>query len=186
MRPSGRSAVSSRALAREGPVVIVIDDIHWAEPNLLDLHRVRRELLVRGSDPLRLPHAARAPGGAADLGCSARERQRRDAGAARRRTRLRRSSRGCCSSATLGGDDLRRILEAADGNPLFLEQLLALNADADGRRRARRYRRRSRRSSPPGSISSTRESGSCCGRAAVQGRAFHRRALVGLLPAGRA
>ncbi len=36
-RPAGRLASSFEALAEQGPTVVVFEDIHWAEPPLLDL-----------------------------------------------------------------------------------------------------------------------------------------------------
>ena len=36
-RSTGRRASSSRSLAADGPLVALIDDIHWAEPAFLDL-----------------------------------------------------------------------------------------------------------------------------------------------------
>ena len=109
------------ALARVGPLVIVIDDAHWAEPALLDLlldlvARLRDApvLVVWVARP-DLLESARRPGGAG---------VHPDAAAA---VAPRRASR--CSRRSAGGrlrpDEERRIAEAAGGNPLFLEQLVA-------------------------------------------------------------
>ena len=166
-------------VAHEGPVVIVIDDIHWAEPNLLDLIEyvtsfsseapilfvcLTRPELLEERPTWAAPRANASVAMLAPLD---------DEEAATLVEGLR--------QRTLGSDDLRRILSAADGNPLFLEQLLALNADADGVGKL---------VIPPTiqALLSARldqlDEGErlVLGRAAVQGRAFHRRALVELLP----
>ena len=149
------------ALARVGPLVIVVDDAHWAEPALLDL---LLGLVDRLRDaPVLVVWVARP-----DLLERGGDRLERGT-----RLMLRPLSAAASESllATIGGTRLplaeqRRVAEAAGGNPLFLEQLVAyvgerraadelppaLQALLDGtarpprRRRARRARaRRGRR-----------------------------------------
>ena len=66
-RRSGRPGGSSRSWPRDGPVVMLIDDIHWAEPTFLDLieHVVRHReapILLAVPDPPRAPRRAAEPG----------------------------------------------------------------------------------------------------------------------------
>jgi class 3 adenylate cyclase/predicted ATPase len=111
------------ALAKERPLVLVLEDIHWAEPTLLDLieHIVEwtREapmLIVCLARPDLLDER---PGWAGELielePLSSEEAER-------------------LVAMLAAGDDpaIRvRVAETAEGNPLFLEQLLAL-AQEDG------------------------------------------------------
>jgi DNA-binding SARP family transcriptional activator len=107
-------------LTRSAPLALVVDDAHWAEPALLDL---LLDLVARLRDaPLLVVWVARP-----DLQERAGDRVQRGAV-----LELRRLSGAASASllATLGGDRLppaaqRRVADAAGGNPLFLEQLVA-------------------------------------------------------------
>ena len=113
----------ARALARERPLVLVVDDIHWAEPTLLDLVE-HLALWTRDAPP---------PASSASRGRSCSTSDRPGAGGGSR------SSRSPTPSPTLiegaprrlaDRDDTRaRISEVAEGNPLFVEQLLAMLAE---------------------------------------------------------
>ena len=111
------------ALARETPLVLVFDDVHWAEPTFLELVE---HLADRGEGPILVV-------------CLAREElleeratfldERENA------TRIELDALTAEDTDTLldglGGailesDQRTRIVETAEGNPLFLEQLLAL------------------------------------------------------------
>jgi class 3 adenylate cyclase/tetratricopeptide (TPR) repeat protein len=113
-------------LARERPVVVVFDDVQWAEPTLLDLIRhvadsaegpvfvlcmARPDLLERHSEwpqTSDAPLISLAPLSPYDMG------------------RIVENTLGTGEVA----DELRtRILEAADGNPLFVEQMLSMLID---------------------------------------------------------
>ena len=73
-----------------------------------------------------------------------------------------------------------RILEAAEGNPLFVEEMVAW---CRSRRAARSSsRRRSRRCSRPASTSSSGPERDVLERGAVEGRIFHRGAVQALAP----
>lgn len=123
---SARSALE--ALARRRPLVVVFDDIHWAQPTFLDLleHLVDE---VRGA-PLFLVCAARY-----EL------LEERPTWAEGRETATRlelgelsgpesaRVVRNLLGEAELPTALEERILAAADGNPLFVEQLLAMLVD---------------------------------------------------------
>jgi DNA-binding SARP family transcriptional activator len=105
--------------AQRRPAVLVLDDLHWAEPTLLDL-----------VDYLR----ARPPAGAVLLACLARtellERRPdwRD-GVCIRLTELSEPQATALldgvAGAAIGSARRREILDVAAGNPLFLEQLAA-------------------------------------------------------------
>jgi class 3 adenylate cyclase/tetratricopeptide (TPR) repeat protein len=168
------------ALARERPLVLVVDDIHWAEPTLLDLLEyvasfssgapllvlcpTRPEVLEE-----RPTWAAPRPNGAVVLlGPLAHEETTMLAG-------------HLSPDRALTEESLRRIVDAADGNPLFLEQLLALNAGGDGNGQL----------VVPPTIQAllaaridrlAREERTVLACAAVEGREFHRESVVELLP----
>ena len=114
------------ALARQRPVVLAIDDLHWAEPLLLDLV----EHLVEWSTdvPLLVLGAARpelrdtrssltTAGGVADVVLAL---DGLDAGAA---TRLAADAIG---AAELPAAVAGRVLAASEGNPLFLGALVRM------------------------------------------------------------
>jgi DNA-binding SARP family transcriptional activator len=101
------------ALARERPLLVVLEDIHWAEPTLLDLVE---HLAAQASGPLLVL-------------CLARDLDR-DWPVAVRLTPLPDDEATSLVAALPGGAALdeplrRRIVELAEGNPLFAEQLLA-------------------------------------------------------------
>jgi class 3 adenylate cyclase len=103
-------------LAQERPLVLVLDDLQWAEPTFLDLVEYvanSRSLLILGIARSELFELRpRWPG-----------------------THLHLQPLSPIESEELvrllGGDETGRAVAAAEGNPLFLEQLLALS-DAEG------------------------------------------------------
>ena len=117
------------ALARRRPLVVVFDDIHWAEPAMLDLieHVAANSAapilivcLTRGDLLERRPGWTAAGGRGSIIRIeplshtdSARLLGRL---ANRRRAKVRREE----------------VMYAAEGNPLFLEQLVAMRADDPG------------------------------------------------------
>jgi class 3 adenylate cyclase/tetratricopeptide (TPR) repeat protein len=168
------------ALARERPLILVVDDIHWAEPTLLDL----------------LEYVASFSSGAPMvLLCLTRPEVLEE----RPTWTAPRENGALVVLGPLGEDDattlvghlsvdhalpaesLRRIVEAADGNPLFLEQLLALNAGRGGNGQLE----------VPPTIQALlaaridrleRGERTVLACAAVEGREFHRGSIVELLP----
>jgi len=114
-------------LARVRPLVLVLDDLHWAEPALLDLV----DYLVHQSTgaPILVICLAREDllEGRHDF-LTGHERVVLDALPAADTQALVES---LSEAAPLPGERLRQIAEAAEGNPLFLEQLVAL-ATEDG------------------------------------------------------
>jgi class 3 adenylate cyclase len=120
--------VALQELAQRGPLVLVFEDVHWAEATFLDL--VEGILDASHSVPLLLVCTAR------------RELQEDRPGfAAGRRTasqialaELSREESGLVMRNVLGEASLpepleRRILGLADGNPLFVEQMLSMLID---------------------------------------------------------
>lgn len=117
------------SLARRQPLVLVVDDVHWAEPTLLDFLEY---LTAFSSDaPLLLLCLSRPDLVDARPSWTApRENavvvtlQPLDHEESLELVRHLLGSRGVEQA------ELARVVDAADGNPLFLEQLLALNATA--------------------------------------------------------
>jgi predicted ATPase/class 3 adenylate cyclase len=165
------------ALARHRPLVVVLDDLHWAEPTFLDLleHVARSArdvplLVVCLARPelLDARPAWQAPSDNAAMVRLEPLAEREAAALLERALRAR----------VLDERSGRRALEAAEGNPLFLEQLLAIQAehgeelDVPPTVQAVLAARIDRL--PPGERTVVQ-------RASVQGRAFSRRALAELV-----
>jgi class 3 adenylate cyclase/tetratricopeptide (TPR) repeat protein len=120
--------VALEELARRTPLVVVFDDIHWAEATFLDL--IEDILDASLSVPLLLV-------------CTARHEFREDRPrfAAGRRAasqielgELSREESGLVVRNLLGGTSLpgpleRRILTLGEGNPLFIEQMFSMLVD---------------------------------------------------------
>src|SRR5215210_505642 len=164
------------ALALRRPLVVVLEDVHWAEPTLLDLIEYLDTWTAEA--PLLVVCLARPellerrPGWAAAEKTLALDPLGPDAAEA--------------LVAELSGDVLAkdaraRVLEVAEGNPLFLEQLLAFAVEAGVEALA---------SVPPtvdallaGRIGRLEpEEHALLERAAVAGREFTRGAVVHLSP----
>ena len=161
-------------LAREQPVVAVLDDIHWAEPTLLDL----------------IEYVASFARGPVLVACTARPDlfEAHPHWAGRRRsswtpspTRTQpTSSMRSWANPTLPPAVRRQITERAEGNPLFVEQMLALAGDNGSEELA-----------VPATIQALlaarldhlpSEERAVLVRGAVEGRLFHRGAVSALLP----
>jgi predicted ATPase len=114
------------ALARERPLIVVFDDIHWAEPTLLDL--IEYVATFAQDVPLLVLCTARP-----DL-----FEMRAAWTAPKRNTTLvtLEPLAGGESEVLVGklgelSPEIRaRIVEAAEGNPLFVEQLVAMHGEA--------------------------------------------------------
>jgi class 3 adenylate cyclase/tetratricopeptide (TPR) repeat protein len=113
-------------LARKGPLIVVLDDIHWAEPTLLDL--VEYVATFAQDAPLLLLCTARP-----DLF------ERRPAWATPKPNAVVLTLEPLAEEQTQTlVDELRevpeeakaRIVQAAEGNPLFVEQLVAMQAES--------------------------------------------------------
>jgi len=120
------------ALARERPLVVVFDDVQWAEPTFLELVE---QLAERGEGPILVVFVAR--------GELVDEHPELFAGRENvERIQLDELSPEDTDALldALGGevletDERRRIVDTAEGNPLFLEQLLALGLEGGLARR---------------------------------------------------
>jgi predicted ATPase/class 3 adenylate cyclase len=171
------------AVARDRPLVVVLEDLHWAEPTFLDLveyvagfSRERPILLLGSARPelLETRPTWATPGANAELLLL---------------EPLAEPEVDALVDALLEARALpkhlrARVLEAAEGNPLFVEQLLALQAEdggADGELvvpptlRALLAARIDRLEPAQRAVLE---------RAAVEGRGFHRGAVAELLPTG--
>jgi class 3 adenylate cyclase/tetratricopeptide (TPR) repeat protein len=119
------------AQAAERPLVVVFDDVQWAEPTLLDLIEEAADW-IRGVPILILCLArpelldSRPMWGGGKLNATTvllepltveQTEELIDA---------------LLAGTTLDEDVRKRIRQSADGNPLFLEQMLAMAADGDG------------------------------------------------------
>ena len=112
-------------IASSAPLVIAFEDLHWAEPTMLDL----------------VEHLAATPAPILVV-CTARDEVAGDgwvAGAGARIIELDRLTAEEASELAAGltgtpvpAATLRRIIDTAGGNPLFLEQMLAMMQDAPG------------------------------------------------------
>src|SRR3954451_2061747 len=162
--------------AANRPLVVVLDDIHWAEPTLLALldhlstlvrdvplllvYLARPELLERAPEAITAEHSTLlALGPLPDQDAAA-----------------------LLDELTAGSgaapDDADRVLATAEGNPFFLEQIVAMRAGADDATPVSIQALLAARvdALPPSERA-------VVDRAAVEGRWFHRSAISELLPA---
>lgn len=111
------------ANAREQPLVLVFDDVHWAEPTFLEL---LEHLADKGEGPILAIYVAREElleGSPAFLEDRANVEQILLDPLSTDETDALLDGLG---GAILETDQRARIVETAEGNPFFLEQLLAL------------------------------------------------------------
>jgi class 3 adenylate cyclase/tetratricopeptide (TPR) repeat protein len=186
VEPGGRSeeiawAVGKllEALARERPLIVVLDDLHWAEPTFLDLIEY---LAGFASGPVLLLALARPD----LLDERASWAMPRPNASTVLLEPLSETEAGMLIEQVGGGTGLsesalRRIAEASEGNPLFLEQMLAFRAEDSGH---------GDELVPPTiqALLATRIDRLNPGeravieRASIEGRSFHRGAVSELLP----
>jgi class 3 adenylate cyclase/tetratricopeptide (TPR) repeat protein len=111
-------------LAADRPLLVVLDDLHWAEPTFLDLVEYVADF---ASAPILLLCTGRAELLDARPGW---------AGPRPNAEVLALEPLSAGDAARLAGDvddeTRRRILDTAEGNPLFVEQLVALQAQTHG------------------------------------------------------
>ena len=163
--------------ARDRPLVVVVEDVHWAEPTLLDLLEYVAAfssgaplLLVCVARPELLDAHPRWAAPQPDRALLVLEPLSGDDAAE--------LVRGLAAEA-LGRHAAERIVERAEGNPLFLEQLVAAQAESGTE------------TLPPSlhAVLAARidrlEPGErgVLASASVEGRTFHRGALAELVPA---
>jgi DNA-binding SARP family transcriptional activator/class 3 adenylate cyclase len=116
------------ALSRQSPLVVVFEDVHWAEPTLLDLIEHLRDM--SRDTPLLIVCIARA---------ELLERRPGWGGSGRRETIVHVESLGPGASARLVENLLpgaklpaevsERIATSSDGFPLFVEEMIAMLLD---------------------------------------------------------
>jgi DNA-binding SARP family transcriptional activator len=118
------------ALARERPLVLVFDDIHWGEPTFLDLveyladwTRTVPVLLVCLARPELLDLRPGWAGGKLNATTSLLEPLSEHESI---------ELIGNLDGAALDEGTRQRIISAAEGNPLFVEEMLALALEAGG------------------------------------------------------
>ena len=127
------------SIAADGPAVVVVEDLHWADAALLDFLSYLAEwaegVPLCSCAPPGRSCSRRTPTGAPGRGTRTRSTSPRS-----RRARRASSCRGCSSRAV--SEQVRQtILERAGGNPLYAEEFVRLVADRglgdDGRRASR-------------------------------------------------
>jgi DNA-binding SARP family transcriptional activator len=168
------------SLARRGPLVVVFEDVHWAEPTFLDLVEYLADwirdvplfLLCLGRLELLEQRKAWAGGKLSSTSVLLEPLSASDAGLLVARHE---------AGDELDAETRGRIVEAAEGNPLFLEQMAAAARSEGGEAELRR---------PPtiDSLLASRldrlppEERATMECAAVQGAEFWRDAVADLLP----
>ena len=165
-----------RGGARERPLVVVFDDLHWAEPTFLDLiehvadwSRDAPILLLCLARPELLDLRPSWGGGKLNATTVLLEPLTAD--------ETDELIDALLAGAPGSTDDLReRIRAAAEGNPLFVEEMLAMVEDSPGRRdRAADDPGAARRAARPAAGGRARRARARRGR----GQVFHRGAVAG-------
>jgi class 3 adenylate cyclase len=167
------------ALAATGPLIVVFDDIHWAEPPLLDLIEY---VVTFGQDVPLLVLCTTRP----DL-FETRPSWATPTPNASLLTLLPLSEAASeqlvAQLRDVPASSRARIVEAAEGNPLFVEQLVAMQAEnGNGELEVPPTLQALLAARIDRLPDSQRE---IVERGAVEGRLFHRRALTALLPRAR-
>ena len=120
-RPSPLGDGSSKASRNERPLVLVFEDLHWADGDAPRLRRPPGRLGAWRPDPGRLHGTPRAPRPAARLGRRQAERAD-DLALAACPTRTRPVWSASCSRSRARAPRGRQLLARAGGNPLYAEQ----------------------------------------------------------------
>lgn len=113
-------------LAESGPVVLVLDDIHWAEPTLLDMVE---HVVTTAAAPIMVVCSARAelvderPGWGATAGAASIDLEPLSG------AETEAVVANIIGSAGLPTAMLDKITAASEGNPLFVEQMLSMLVD---------------------------------------------------------
>ena len=172
------------AVARERPLLLVVDDIHWAEPALLDL--LEYLLSFSSGAPLLLLCLARADLFEARPSWSAPRRGAHtvvlDPLAAEESEAL---VERLLLEHELPASTRERVHTAAEGNPLFVEQLVAFYASAEAAGHAEAVPRSLQALLAARIDALESEERAVAERASVEGRTFHRTAVTELLPEAR-
>lgn len=165
------------ALAGKRPLVLVVDDIHWAEATLLDL--LEYLATFTAGAPMALVATSR-PELLEERPTWSSPRENATVIVLEPLSEAEAAELAESLGGGLGEQEVRRLVRAADGNPLFLEQLLALNADGTGDElvvpATIQALLAARIDQLPDGERRVLE------HASIEGREFHRRAVVELLP----
>lgn len=119
-------------LALQGPLVVLVDDIHWAAPAFLDL--LEHVLDTATAAPILLLATARH-----EL-LEQRPQWAQQSAATRlvltplSDTASAQVASNLLGSAGLSGESVERIVRAAEGNPLYVEQMLSMLIDTEALR----------------------------------------------------
>ena len=174
-------------LARRRPLVLVVDDLQWAEPAFVEL--VEHVAEWARDAPLLLLVMAR-PELLDDAAGVGRRQAQRDVDPARAACRRRRRAICCTTSSATRparGQPRRAILEVAEGNPLFVEEVVAMLVDEAAARQVGRADCRDRRAADdPGAArgasgSPARDERAVIEAAAVEGKEFAAERVAALL-----
>jgi class 3 adenylate cyclase/tetratricopeptide (TPR) repeat protein len=115
------------ALAAERPLVVVFDDVHWAEPTFLDLVEHLTDSIHDA--PVLLVCPSRPDVVERREGWAGGPRARRLPLEPLSESDTERVVENLLGSVEVAPEARRRIVEASEGNPLFAEQLLAMLVD---------------------------------------------------------
>ena len=143
------------AAAAERPLIVVFEDVHGRGPPARP-DRVSRRLFHWKGDLRALPCTPGAPGDPPVMGCRRRDQIGGDLGGAPEADARRLVE--SLTSGEVGPRETARIVRTAEGNPLFLEQLVATGEDRATRRPCPRP---SRPCWPPVSPASIPQSARC-------------------------
>jgi tetratricopeptide (TPR) repeat protein len=115
-------------LAADAPVVALFDDIHWAEPTFLEL--IENVLDAIDDAPVLMLATARHDLLEARPAWGERERAQRLVLKPLGDDAVAQVVSNLLGASGLPGDFVQRVVDAAEGNPLYVEQMLSMLADS--------------------------------------------------------
>jgi predicted ATPase len=165
--------------ATRHPVIVVVDDIHWAEPSLLELLEhvwtFAADVPLLGICLARPDLLERRPGWGERDGAGVMTLGPLAAGDAAALLGTLTEGRG------VDADEAARVLTAAEGNPFFLEQMVAMRAEGEGAAAGIPATIQALLAARIDALPAPERA--ALGSAAVEGRHFHRGAVAEMLPA---
>jgi class 3 adenylate cyclase/tetratricopeptide (TPR) repeat protein len=166
-------------VARDRPVIVAVEDIHWAEPSLLAL--LEHVATVADAVPVLLVCVARPELAETHPAWGSAVRERATSIALERLSTEEANAlfAGLPEGSGLTSEDREELLAAAEGNPFFLQQMVAMRAeagDSEGIPHTIQAVLTSRIDRLPDAERAVMEG------ASIEGRTFHRAALADLLP----
>jgi predicted ATPase len=166
-------------IARDRPVIVAVEDIHWAEPSLLAL--LEHVATVADAVPVLLVCVARPELAETHPAWGSAVRERATSIALERLSTEEADAlfAGLPEGSGLTSEDREELLAAAEGNPFFLQQMVAMRAeagDSEGIPHTIQAVLTSRIDRLPDAERAVMEG------ASIEGRTFHRAALADLLP----